>query len=199
MVHIIKEYTMKEHGNFRYDLTNTRSGRLTVLEKTRKRNADKRILWKCLCDCGNIVEISGKYLKSGHTQSCGCIKREAVREKHHQWTGFGDISGKIFCNIKKRAEIRKFDFDLTIEYMWELFLKQDKKCAYSGVSLVFPARSGVGDDGTASLDRIDSSKGYIIGNVHWVHKWINFMKSDFLEEEFLQWCYLITDHQRGII
>lgn len=42
--------------------------------------------------------------------------------------------------------------------------------------------------GTASLDRIDSSKGYIEGNVQWVHKYVNVMKWDFSMEEFLDIC-----------
>ena len=40
-------------------------------------------------------------------------------------------------------------------------------------------------DATASLDRIDSSKGYIKGNVQWVHKNINYMKQEMTNEEFL--------------
>jgi hypothetical protein len=41
---------------------------------------------------------------------------------------------------------------------------------------------------TASLDRIDSSKGYIIGNVQWAHKMVNRMKNDMPQEEFIEFC-----------
>jgi hypothetical protein len=40
----------------------------------------------------------------------------------------------------------------------------------------------------ASLDRIDSKKGYVEGNVHWVHKDVNMMKRNFTEEYFINLC-----------
>jgi hypothetical protein len=48
-------------------------------------------------------------------------------------------------------------------------------------------------DGTASLDRIDSSKGYTLGNIQWVHKWVNLMKQDMTDQEFIEWCKTITN------
>lgn len=37
--------------------------------------ADKTVHWICKClNCGNIKSISGKNLRNGDTQSCGCIK-----------------------------------------------------------------------------------------------------------------------------
>lgn len=49
---------------------------------------------------------------------------------------------------------------------------------------------------TASLDRIDSSKGYLENNVQWVHKDINWMKQDYSHEEFLQYCKLIYENKK---
>lgn len=40
---------------------------------------------------------------------------------------------------------------------------------------------------TASLDRIDSTKGYIHGNLQWIHKDLNQMKSNRTQDEFLEW------------
>jgi hypothetical protein len=48
-------------------------------------------------------------------------------------------------------------------------------------------------DGTASLDRIDNSKGYIVGNVWWVHKDINTMKMDFPLEQFRSYCKRVSE------
>ena len=45
---------------------------------------------------------------------------------------------------------------------------------------------------TASLDRIDSSKGYVIGNVQWVHKDINIMKNKFDNQYFIDMCKKIA-------
>jgi hypothetical protein len=48
---------------------------------------------------------------------------------------------------------------LSIEDTWELFTKQECRCALSGLPLYFPSKRNK-TDGNASLDRIDSSKGY---------------------------------------
>lgn len=45
---------------------------------------------------------------------------------------------------------------------------------------------------TASLDRKDSTKGYVPGNTQWVHLVINDMKSDFSQQEFVDWCTLVA-------
>ena len=56
------------------DLTGQRYGRLTVIKEAEKVN--NRITWLCKCDCGNEVTIKSVYLRTGETQSCGCLKRD---------------------------------------------------------------------------------------------------------------------------
>ena len=61
-----------------HNLEGQRFGRLVVLELV---GTDKRRnrVWKCKCDCGNIVNVQGSYLTSHHhTQSCGCLMRETT-------------------------------------------------------------------------------------------------------------------------
>lgn len=71
-------------------------------------------------------------------------------------------------------------------YLWKLFLKQNGKCALSGLGISFGGLIGEKRSSTtASLDRINSTKGYIKGNVQWVHKHINKMKWDFDQNYFL--------------
>ena len=53
------------------NLLNKKFGKLTVIEKTNQR-ASRGIIWKCLCECGNICYISTNNLITKHTQSCGC-------------------------------------------------------------------------------------------------------------------------------
>ena len=53
-----------------------------------------------------------------------------------------------------------------------------------------------GKNQTASLDRIDSSKGYTKNNVQWLHKDINIMKRDFPEEKFLFLCKQIVKNHK---
>jgi len=70
------------------DLTNTRFGRLVVLRRERS-DKHRRILWRCLCDCGKESIVIGSHLKTGHTQSCGCLMKETnkIRLTTHGMTG----------------------------------------------------------------------------------------------------------------
>lgn len=115
------------------------------------------------------------------------------------WLGHGEISGAFFYNIKSNANKRNLDFDITIEYIWELFLKQEKKCALSGINLEFCKKNISKSDTTASLDRINSQKGYLIDNVQWIHKEINKMKTNLDENKFIYWCNLITKYKGNLI
>lgn len=67
------------------DLTGKTINRLTVTKMLPKykQNSQGRYLTYCLCDCAcgkrNVVVAASK-LKSGHTQSCGCLQRERAAE-----------------------------------------------------------------------------------------------------------------------
>ena len=63
------------------DMTGLRFGRLVVLCED-GRTEDRKVKWKCQCDCGNIVSVSGKSLRSGNTLSCGCLRDEKNSELH---------------------------------------------------------------------------------------------------------------------
>ena len=56
-------------------MTGNRFGRLTVVEFYGVDNYSKSI-YKCQCDCGNTTYVDATKLKSGHTQSCGCIRQK---------------------------------------------------------------------------------------------------------------------------
>jgi len=118
-----------------------------------------------------------------------------IRKNCVSWAGYGELSGEYFNNIKYGAIARNLEFNITIEQIWELFLKQNRKCILSGVGLKFNSYSRV-NDGTASLDRIDSSKGYIEGNVQWVHKAVNYMKWDKTDKDFIKWCDIISEYNK---
>lgn len=79
-----------------------------------------------------------------------------------------------------------------------MFVKQDKKCKLSGLTLTFAlGRKQVNlRVTTASLDRKDSSCGYVRGNVQWVHKDINRMKHVFEERYFIHLCSLVTQNSK---
>lgn len=57
------------------DLVGEKFGRLTVLKDTGRRENNK-IIWLCVCECGQKVEVRSTYLTSGDTKSCGCLHKD---------------------------------------------------------------------------------------------------------------------------
>ena len=56
-------------------LTGQRFGRLLVLSFLRI-DRNKKQVWLCLCDCGEVKPIIGAHLKNKRVRSCGCLQRE---------------------------------------------------------------------------------------------------------------------------
>ena len=85
---------------------------------------------------------------------------------------------------------KEFAEDVTPEYLYDLLELQDFKCALTGDNLLPEDGSldHVRKDLPLSLDRIDSSKGYIRGNLQWVTKRVNWMKGDMSTEELFEMC-----------
>jgi hypothetical protein len=157
-----------------------------------------RKYWLCICKCGNAKKIQGQYVRSGHIKSCGCLadeyRRSNTRKFNKSWNGIEEISGKFISTIKAHAKNRGRPYSVSNEYIWELYCKQNRKCVISGIPIHFPRVSTEFQNGTCSLDRIDSSIGYIEGNVQWVHKKVNIMKQSMSDTEFIKWCKLIAKY-----
>lgn len=170
-------------------------GKLTVIESAGlyKTKTHSHRLWKCICDCNNLntKNCITTHLKNGRIKSCGCLQRLTAEQKHN-WKGCGELYGTHFGSILKRATKKNIEFNLTVEFLWNLFLKQDRKCALSGIELSLQGKEVKKYKETASLDRIDSSKGYTEDNVQWVHKIVNLMKQSLSDKEFVKWCKLIA-------
>jgi hypothetical protein len=120
-----------------------------------------------------------------------------VGNNHGLWKGHGEISLTYFNHIKNGASkggrrTKKIEFNVTIEYLWALFLKQNRRCAYTGEELRFGTFKDEARLATASLDRIDSNKGYVEGNLQWIHKTLNVMKQDLPSDIFITWCKKVS-------
>lgn len=62
----------------RKDISNQRFGRLIAIKPTEYKN--KRLFWRCKCDCGKIVEVSYSDLVFDNTKSCGCKNYDRIKE-----------------------------------------------------------------------------------------------------------------------
>ena len=155
------------------------------------------VLCECQCPNKTIEKIKRKNLISQHFSMCKICRRKNISKS--QWEGHGDISGHKWAQIKQNAQIRKLDFEITINYAWDLFQKQKGLCALSGIKIGFKQpmsrvlETGVDEgEGTASLDRIDSNIGYVENNVQWIHKDIQKMKWSYNQEYFVDICRKIV-------
>ena len=171
------------------------------------------------CSCGKEQYVRADILKSGTAKNCkfchnrknydrnielGLINHLGYTNGKHQ--GVGDLTKTHLFRIKQGAKIRNIEWseDLTIDYLWNLFMKQNKKCALSGleISLKNDIHTPINNKNhnidygtfTASLDRIDSNKPYTKDNVQWVHRNINIMKNSYSQEYFIELCLKIVNH-----
>lgn len=164
-------------------------GMLTVID-----NADKdskgHLMYQCECECGNVKNIHGTHLRSGKTISCGCKNK------------LKGISSDLWYNIIKgslrvRTSRSKLEVNITKEYIYKLFEEQKQVCSLSGLPISLPHKWG-DRTYTASLDRIDSLKGYVIGNVQWVHKHVNVMKNIYPQDMFIYICNQVSENNKKI-
>lgn len=183
----MKEFgiTPRASGRQVPDLTNQKFGKLIVL--SRKEGKDKsHPIWECKCECGVICSVTTSDLSRRIT----CPECGHKRGGRSLWKGAGEISGKFWSQVTYGAKARSITVSVTPSQAWDLYLKQNKCCALSGV----PIQIQRDNKNTASLDRIDSSKGYSIDNVQWVHKEINIMKMAMSVADFTAWCKLVVEH-----
>ena len=178
------------------DLRGKKFNKLTVIDFHSK-TKNGHIRYVCKCDCGNYCNILGTHLIQENTKTCGCDK--PIGKTHKQWKGCGEISGDFwYSHILRSANGNKgrrhpVELSVSLEQVWDLFLKQERKCALSGLTLTFP-KFNKDKSWTASLDRIDSSKGYITENIQWVHKDVNIMKNKYDQDYFISFCKLISNN-----
>ncbi len=76
------------------DLTGCRFGRLVVVE--RAENRGKNVCWHCRCDCGTNKIISTHVLRSGLSNSCGCLQREIASVYGHANATHGMTNTRIY-------------------------------------------------------------------------------------------------------
>lgn len=147
-------------------------------------------LWLCECECGKRNVFTYTRLVKGRTYGCVYCRGR---------TYHGLISGNHWSNIRRHAKDRGLPILITHEYIWDLFVSQNGKCALTGLDLYFSDGYEQEKNGitTASLDRIDNNHGYIFGNVQWIHKDVNKMKWAFEQKYFIHICKLISEHGRG--
>ena len=111
------------------DLTGQKFGRLKVIKQAEDyidRNGQHYAQWICECSCEehNLIIVRGSALKTGNTQSCGCIHTEALIEigknnkKYNKYDLTGEYGIGWTSNTNKEFYFDLEDYDKIKDYCW---------------------------------------------------------------------------------
>lgn len=181
----LKANSTKSCGCLRFkNLSGNVFGRLKVTSeyKKEKRNKYSITKWLCKCSCGKEKWINSQDLISKHTQSCGCLQMETIRNRKLDYSRASQ--NKCYANYKKNAKSKNRKFDLSFEDFINL---TQSDCYYCNVSPKNCQKS-IGYNGSYvynGIDRINSNEGYVISNCVPCCKKCNIAKHNMSKGEFL--------------
>lgn len=163
-----------------------------------------------------LNKMKGKFSQVRFIELCKLVARPIERTvvsshcnigpKHQHFRGFANIGAKKWNRLISGTDLgrdrrlrRNISFNLGVEDAWKRFVEQRGWCVLTGLEIDWASYSGMTERGTqrcsggsASLDRIDNSRGYEPGNIQWVHKDVNCMKWDLTTEELKYWCQRVA-------
>jgi hypothetical protein len=142
------------------DLTNKRFGRLLVERLSNKRSQSRKIMYYCLCDCGQRTVVAYGNLVYGTTTSCGCHKRSVLGEitRIHGLRNTPEYA--VFRTMKQRCTDTK-------TWNYKNYGGRGIKCLYSSFNK-FISDVGRRPFKSAQINRINNDGNYEPGNVNWV-------------------------------
>ena len=120
---------------------------------------------------------------SGHTKSCGCV---AIGRR----TGSKYFSGDFLSRCKRGAKSRNIAWKLSNDELDKIIEEQNFRCNLTNELLIYgyiPL-----NEYTASIDRIDSTQGYVKENIQILHKDVNLAKQSLTQSEFITLCKKVT-------
>ena len=122
-------------------------------------------VWACACSCGRSVVVSSKELLNGDTKSCGCLHKEMLRLRNKEaadpWLREHKYTYSSYISARRRA-LEPADKD----YGRYGAVGVDFHAPWAKDFRLFVAQVGKRPLG-CTLDRIDSTRGYVPGNVRW--------------------------------
>ena len=157
----------------------------------RKQPLGKLTDWFKFCQsCGNKQYYTAKYeLTRATKNNTVCISCHNKSGKNNKGK-YKEIPITWFEVKRKKALEKGREFGFDIKYLWTIYIKQEKKCALSGLPLDFNVDT---DNGMVSIDRINNDKGYIKRNIQLLHKDINYAKWTFTQKYFIELCNLVAN------
>lgn len=173
--HACKNCTARSRGHMHELHIGDKIKKWTIIDGPRIHN--NTVQFKVQCECGSERWIQPNELLNPN-KCYSCVKCAHKSPNILLQTQFG--------RIKRSAEKRNIRFDVSMDYLWKLWELQKGCCAITG--------DQIGTIRKASLDRIDSSKGYEEGNVQWVTYRANISKHTMTMDELYDFCKKVLNH-----
>lgn len=136
--------------------------------------------------CAKKISKDYYYKNSDHIKRRVTCYSETYVPKHSR-----EIDSRL-KNLCTKARGRTKEFTLIDQDLLDLWENQNGQCAYTKLPLLATANQF----NTVSLDRIDSSKGYVVGNIQLVCAAINKMKQEYTEDLFMLLSHLVTQNNK---
>jgi 5-methylcytosine-specific restriction endonuclease McrA len=165
-------------------------GRLTVLGFSHNDKRSRRH-YTVQCHCGTVKTVQGTLLRSGNTQSCGCLAHEQ-RKATRLAGNHGEITA-VILGYKRHASARGLAWNLTRGHVSELIAKPCHYCG-SPPSNTKITKNTVSPLIYSGIDRIDNARGYEPDNVAPCCSTCNVAKGIKSLDEFRAWIERISTH-----
>ena len=197
----VRNYQSKHPEKYVYSLLNEeyRHDKKRGDAKYRARNSQNKIskkagrIYSMGCGvCGEEVFVTQTDLQNKKINYCSIECRSIT---------FLDDYDYALKEFEKRSKKKELNFDLDKQFLIDLLEnKQDGKCAITKVPIEMKGKKEKAVlYKSASLDRIDSNKGYMKDNVQWVMLGVNYMKLNFPEEDLHKALVLIKENYRPLV
>lgn len=127
---------------------------------------------------------------------CKHCKKLQHLKRRQQNRGKKDLNRLIlerWHGIMERSKRKGWDCNITIDFLRELWCKQNGLCAISNIPMTYIFNNGRIPT-NLSVDRIDSSKPYTKENIQLVCMAVNQMKSDLDDITFYKFCEAIVNN-----
>lgn len=115
-------------------------------------------------------------------------------QKQLQLAQYKEVPRRIIAQIEKHANDKNRICSITEKDIYDKWIKQNKKCALSGLSIQFHNEPSLC---TASVDRINCAIGYIPENIQILHKDINLSKRIYSDEYYVYLCKLVANNHKN--
>ena len=150
---------------------------------------------KFYCDnrCGSSISETSDRLapyRNGQNLYPSCKRREDELSPFR-------LHMKCIKNPNRKKKNDSIDFDES--YLKEVWDKQEGICPFAGVRMSLRTIKGALSSGvtpySASVDRIDNSIGYVMGNIRFICHMANIARNRYSDEQVVEFCRLVARYQ----